>query len=271
MTRGSLRPRDEPRSVLRRSVAVPLDDFRAGLRTFTWARVKFRCKGHSFAKGDLFRPDKEWKGDKMRTKIMLLALITVAVSLVAASLATAQATFKLKAAMNIGQETSRVKGAKAGAGRALHRDARRHHAEVDAHVQDPLRSSDRCAHSYGTEGCSRLCHRSAMHHPVHVTCERDDRAYGGSGKGPAGREGLHERSHRKEPRRRNSRANYQGAHEVEVAPSRHEEGPGESPGPSAVTSFRTSRAPTTGTAAATASSSDDPNIGRVIGRVIGVR
>lgn len=51
----------------------------------------------------------------MRTKIMLLALITVAVSLVAASLATAQATFKLKAAMNIGQETSRVKGAKAGA------------------------------------------------------------------------------------------------------------------------------------------------------------
>ena len=51
----------------------------------------------------------------MRTKIMLLALITVAVSLVAASFATAQTTFKLKAAMNIGQETTRVKGAKAGA------------------------------------------------------------------------------------------------------------------------------------------------------------
>src|SRR4030095_2173343 len=51
----------------------------------------------------------------MRTKVMLLALVTVAVSLVAASFATAQTTFKLKAAMNIGQETSRVKGAKAGA------------------------------------------------------------------------------------------------------------------------------------------------------------
>ena len=51
----------------------------------------------------------------MRTKVMLLALITVAASLVATSLATAQTTFKLKAAMNIGQETTRVKGAKAGA------------------------------------------------------------------------------------------------------------------------------------------------------------
>ena len=51
----------------------------------------------------------------MRTKIMLLALVTVAVSLVAASFATAQTTFKLKAAMNVGQETTRVKGAKAGA------------------------------------------------------------------------------------------------------------------------------------------------------------
>jgi CHRD domain len=59
------------------------------------------------------------EGDEMRTKIMLFALITVAVSLVAASFATAnppnRTTFKLNAAMNIGQETSRVKGAKAGA------------------------------------------------------------------------------------------------------------------------------------------------------------
>ena len=51
----------------------------------------------------------------MRTRIALLALTTVALSLVAASLATAQSTFKLKAALNIGQETTRVKGAKAGA------------------------------------------------------------------------------------------------------------------------------------------------------------
>lgn len=55
----------------------------------------------------------------MRTKIMLIALITVAVSLVASSFATAKppnrTTFKLKAAMNIGQETSRVKSVKAGA------------------------------------------------------------------------------------------------------------------------------------------------------------
>ena len=51
----------------------------------------------------------------MRTKIMLLALGVMAVSLVAASFATAQTTFKLKAAMNVGQETTRVKGAKAGA------------------------------------------------------------------------------------------------------------------------------------------------------------
>jgi hypothetical protein len=51
----------------------------------------------------------------MRTKIMLLAVITVAVSLVGASFATAQTTFKLKGAMNVGQETSRVKSAKAGA------------------------------------------------------------------------------------------------------------------------------------------------------------
>jgi hypothetical protein len=51
----------------------------------------------------------------MRAKIMLLALVTVAVSLVAASFATAQTTFKHKAAMNIGQETTRVKAAKAGA------------------------------------------------------------------------------------------------------------------------------------------------------------
>ena len=57
----------------------------------------------------------KWKGDGMRTKIMLFALITVAVSLVAASFATAQTTFKLKAAMNIGQETTRVQGTKAGA------------------------------------------------------------------------------------------------------------------------------------------------------------
>jgi len=51
----------------------------------------------------------------MRTKIMLFALVTVAVSLVGASFATAQTTFKLKAAMNVGQETTRVKSAKAGA------------------------------------------------------------------------------------------------------------------------------------------------------------
>ena len=54
----------------------------------------------------------------MRTKTMLLALIVVGGSLVAASLATAhstQTTFKLAAAMNIGQETTRVKSAKAGA------------------------------------------------------------------------------------------------------------------------------------------------------------
>jgi hypothetical protein len=46
---------------------------------------------------------------------MLLALLAVLGSLVAASLAPAQATFKLNAALNIGQETTRVKGAKAGA------------------------------------------------------------------------------------------------------------------------------------------------------------
>jgi hypothetical protein len=49
---------------------------------------------------------------------MVLALIAVGGSLVAASFATArpnQTTFKLTAAMNIGQETTRVKGAKAGA------------------------------------------------------------------------------------------------------------------------------------------------------------
>jgi CHRD domain len=59
------------------------------------------------------------EGDEMRTKIMLFALITVAVSLVASSFATAnppnRTTFKLNAAMNIGQETSRVKSVKAGA------------------------------------------------------------------------------------------------------------------------------------------------------------
>ena len=50
----------------------------------------------------------------MRTKIMLFALVTVAVSLVEERLfATAQTTFKLKAALNVGQETSRVKSAKA--------------------------------------------------------------------------------------------------------------------------------------------------------------
>ena len=55
-----------------------------------------------------------WKGDEVR-KITLFALITAAVSLVAASFAVAQTTFKLKAALNIGQETTRVKDAKAGA------------------------------------------------------------------------------------------------------------------------------------------------------------
>ena len=49
-------------------------------------------------------------------RVTLFALIAVAVSLVGASFAVAQTTFKLKAAMNIGQETTRVKGAKAGAG-----------------------------------------------------------------------------------------------------------------------------------------------------------
>ena len=51
----------------------------------------------------------------MRTRITLLALLAVLGSLVAASLAPAQTTFKLNAALNIGQETTRVKGAKAGA------------------------------------------------------------------------------------------------------------------------------------------------------------
>ena len=53
----------------------------------------------------------------MRTKVMLFALITVVVSLVAASFATAKnrTTFKLSAALNIGQETTRVKSTKAGA------------------------------------------------------------------------------------------------------------------------------------------------------------
>ncbi len=51
----------------------------------------------------------------MRTKIILFALTTVAVPLIAASFATAQTTFKLSSALNIGQETTRVKGAKAGA------------------------------------------------------------------------------------------------------------------------------------------------------------
>jgi hypothetical protein len=76
--------------------------------------VKFRCNGHIFVEGDAHRL-KEVEGGEMRTRIMLLALVTIAVSLVAASFATAQTTFKLKAAMNIGQETTRVKGAKAGA------------------------------------------------------------------------------------------------------------------------------------------------------------
>ena len=48
-------------------------------------------------------------------KMTLFALTTAAVSLVAASFAVAQTTFKLKAAPNIGQETTRVKDAKAGA------------------------------------------------------------------------------------------------------------------------------------------------------------
>lgn len=51
----------------------------------------------------------------MRTRNMLFALLAVLGSLVAASLAPAQTTFKLNAALNIGQETTRVKGAKAGA------------------------------------------------------------------------------------------------------------------------------------------------------------
>lgn len=75
--------------------------------------MKFRCNGHYFLEAICL--NQEWKGDEMRTKIMLLALIIVAVSLIAASLATAQTTFKLSSAMNIGQETTRVKGAKAGA------------------------------------------------------------------------------------------------------------------------------------------------------------
>jgi hypothetical protein len=49
-------------------------------------------------------------------KITLFALIAVAVSLVAASFSVAHTTFKLKAAMNIGLDTTRVKGAKVGAG-----------------------------------------------------------------------------------------------------------------------------------------------------------
>lgn len=51
----------------------------------------------------------------MRTRSSLFALLAVLGSLVAASLAPAQTTFKLNAALNIGQETTRVKGAKAGA------------------------------------------------------------------------------------------------------------------------------------------------------------
>jgi len=51
----------------------------------------------------------------MRTRITMLALITVAISLIAASAASSQTTYKLNAALNIGQETTRVKGAKAGA------------------------------------------------------------------------------------------------------------------------------------------------------------
>jgi len=78
--------------------------------------VKTRRTGNHFCEAISHRLETEWKGDEMRTKITLFAMITVAVSLVAASFATAQTTFKLNAAMNIGQETSRVKSAKAGAG-----------------------------------------------------------------------------------------------------------------------------------------------------------
>ena len=54
----------------------------------------------------------------MRTKTLLIVPIVVSGFLAAGSLATAgpeQTTFKLTAALNIGQETTRVKGAKAGA------------------------------------------------------------------------------------------------------------------------------------------------------------
>ena len=55
----------------------------------------------------------------MRAKTLLIGLIVFSGFFTAVSLATArpnQTTFKLTAALNVGQETSRVKDAKAGAG-----------------------------------------------------------------------------------------------------------------------------------------------------------
>jgi CHRD domain len=83
--------------------------------TFTAARVRSSCKGHPFYTAIIRRFQSNYKGDEMRTRITMLALITVAISLIAASAASSQTTYKLNAALNIGQETTRVKGAKAGA------------------------------------------------------------------------------------------------------------------------------------------------------------
>ena len=98
----------------------------------------------------------------MRTKVMLLALVSVAVSLVAASFATAQTTFKFSSAMNIGQETGRVKGAKAGAAGRFTATLNGTTLKWTLTFKNLSGLGNGRAHPYGAERRCRPHHRSAV-------------------------------------------------------------------------------------------------------------
>ena len=86
----------------------------------------------------------------MRTKLALLALTAVIGALVAASVAVGAkptpTAFKLKAALNVGQEKPVPKGTKLRCLRPLHGNTERYVADVAADVHAPLRARHRGAH-----------------------------------------------------------------------------------------------------------------------------
>ena len=87
----------------------------------------------------------------MRTKVMLLALITVAASLVATSLRHCADDVQAQSRDEHRPGNDPRQGREGWSGGTLHGDAEWHHIEVDAHVHESFRPGNGRAHPYGAE------------------------------------------------------------------------------------------------------------------------